>query len=95
MDWMFLYPIAVFLVLVPNVRFYAKAVTQTNVDQFVPTAAVASFGWKKNAEKWYRNYLCFLDGRARSVDAILLLILIDVLSSYDLAFIFLILALML
>jgi len=95
MDWMFLYPLAVFLVLVPNVRFYAKATTQTHGEDVFSTVAVANFGWGENAEKWYRNYLCFLDGRARSVDAILLLILIDVLSSYELDFMILVLALML
>jgi phosphatidylglycerophosphate synthase len=76
-DLISFYPAAVFFILVPNIRFYAKATGHQTIGTEPPKAVLNLSDRERTVLTLYKNYLCFLDGRARSVDSLLLLILLD------------------
>jgi phosphatidylglycerophosphate synthase len=93
-ELIFLFPILAFILLVTDFRLfsdfqYLKVATDTSKSQIRNNefeSDIRSENKQNSAlKKWYFRYISFLDARSRSVDFLLLLLLIDFTCSYDLS----------
>ena len=93
-ELMYLFPILAFTLLVTDFRLYSdfqylKVATDTTKKQIrnnIFDADIRSGNMQKNKlKKWYFRYTSFLDSRSRSIDSLLLVLLIDSIVSYDLS----------
>jgi phosphatidylglycerophosphate synthase len=93
-ELMYLFPILAFTLLVTDFRLYSdfqylKVATDTSKKQIrnnIFDADIRSGNMQKNKlKKWYFRYTSFLDSRSRSIDSLLLVLLIDSIFSYDLS----------
>jgi|TARA_Y100000389_G_scaffold168042_1_gene173506 hypothetical protein len=103
-EWMFLFPVLTFVLLATNLRLYTDfQYTKIIIDPEKKIYKNNSVSKNKkqtkgiqvsNFKKWFVRYTSFLDGRARSIDLILLLILINEKIYYDLSIFLLIISIL-
>jgi phosphatidylglycerophosphate synthase len=95
-DLMFLFPIIAILLLITKFRLFSGFL-------YYQKSAGDSSNRDKNNEpeenikgiaKWYYKYEAFLDARARSIDFLLLILLVDVFFNYDLSILLLALSML-
>lgn len=96
-NYWFLFPITVFIVsIVPfnthSNSLYLVYTFKTNGKNKISRAKNKMNKKQPFLVKMHRNYMAFLDSRARSIDSLLLLMLLDILFDYDFAAVFLILS---
>jgi len=93
-ELMFLFPILAFTLLVTDFRLfsdfqYLNIATNITKKQITNSAFEGGIRIKNiqnsNLKKWYSRYTSFLDARSRSIDSLLLILLIDFTFSYDLS----------
>ena len=90
-DLMYLFPVAAFILLITKFSSFADILYhQKNTKSITSKDNEFEEGLKpsKNAKgitKWYYRYEAFLDARARSIDFLLLVLLVDVVFDYSLS----------
>ena len=91
---MFLFPILAFILMVTDFKLYSDCQylnTEKEITKKQITNSAFNLGDKvkkiknSNLKKWFSRYISFLDPRSRSVDSLLLILLIESISSYDMS----------
>jgi len=93
-ELMFLFPVLSFILVVTDFRLYSdsqyiKVILDTNKNEIrdgVYENDIRSGNNSDNSlKKWYLRYVSFLDDRARSIDSLLLILMMDFIFDYDLS----------
>jgi len=91
---MFLFPVLSFVLVVTDFRLYSdsqylKVMLDTNKnkirDGVYEDDVLSGNNSDNNLKKWYFRYISFLDDRSRSVDSLLLILMMDFIFDYDLS----------
>ena len=92
-EYMYLFPFIAFLISIVNFKSYSDAL-YLKMDKKDNTKDIEDNTKLKDGKlrKIFDLYMSFLDDRARSIDSLLLLILIDILYDFDLSYILLLLS---
>jgi hypothetical protein len=106
LDLLFLFPVFMFILMMTDFRLYSdfqylKKITDVGElkqdchirnNEFEQSVRIQDDS--SNLKKWYFRYISFLDSRARSIDSLLLVLLIDFTYNYDLSMLLLTLSLL-
>jgi len=93
-ELMFLFPVLSFILVVTDFRLYSdsqylKVTLDTNKNKIRDGAyeddVRSGNNSDNNLKKWYLRYVSFLDDRARSIDSLLLILMMDFIFDYDLS----------
>jgi hypothetical protein len=97
-ELMFLFPIFAFILLITDFRLFSDfqfLKTTTDVENNRDNdfeKKIRSQDGMVGLKKWYFRYIAFLDSRSRSIDSLLLILLIDFSFNYDLSILLLVLS---
>jgi hypothetical protein len=102
-ELMYLFPVAAFILLITRFNLFSDSMCYKNIvdSPLKGSKKVSDNEFKEvikdskkdvSVVKWYYRYISFLDARARSIDFLLLLLIIDKVFVYNLSELFLILS---